>query len=154
MVPMVCEYSYDGAGQLVGLADSVLGSSELVYDGLGRRVRWVGGDGAVTEFGFSPVGLLGEVSTEAGAGVTQVVRLWNDALGQVAGAAGTGVPADQGAGIQGSDDQGAGMCSVLWDPTADAPTVSALGGVPVSLAGAVVQDVLGGLAWIRLGSLL
>ena len=60
---VVREYSYDGAGQLVGLADSVLGSSELVYDGLGRRVRWVGGDGVVTEFGFSPVGLLGEVST-------------------------------------------------------------------------------------------
>lgn len=60
---VVREYSYDGAGQLVGLADSVLGSSELVYDGLGRRVRWVGGDGAVTEFGFSPVGLLGQVST-------------------------------------------------------------------------------------------
>ncbi|WP_237234571.1 DUF6531 domain-containing protein, partial [Rothia nasisuis] len=134
---VVREYSYDGAGQLVGLADSALGVSELVYDGLGRRVRWVAGNGAVTEFAYSPVGLLAEVSTGAGAdansGAGQVVRLWNDALGRVAGAQGTGVPADQGSGV----------CSVVWDPVADTLTVSALGGVPVSLAGAVVQDVLG-----------
>ncbi|WP_237233448.1 RHS repeat-associated core domain-containing protein, partial [Rothia nasisuis] len=134
---VVREFTYDGAGQLVGLADSALGVSELVYDGLGRRVRWVAGNGAVTEFAYSPVGLLAEVSTQAGAdadaGAGQVVRLWNDALGRVAGAQGAGVPADQGAGV----------CSVVWDPMADTPTVSALGGVPVSLASSVAQDVLG-----------
>ncbi|OII23818.1 DUF6531 domain-containing protein [Frigoribacterium sp. MCBA15_019] len=104
--------THDAAGQITSrdLADGR--RVEYVHDGLGRRVREIADDGTYTEYAWSALGWLTDITRrDADARVVERTSLWVDALGELAT-------------VDGAD--------VWWDSASPLPSLVSLGGSSVT----------------------
>ncbi len=93
------EFAYDAAGQLLAITTAGGSRCSFDYDGAGRRVAMRSGD-KTTEYEWDARGWLAAVTRSAAGGSPESrVRVWVDALGELASVSGSPVWWDSASGL-------------------------------------------------------
>lgn len=161
------QHEYDAAGQLLQRrqADSTdEGVTSYRYDGLGRRVEQVHGNGDRTCYGWGPLGYLAELTRKNGNADSIVVNFWVDALGELGSVGNQDVWCDtasplhplinfgeeQSRSIEGTHGDAVHHTTALHadDPWAIAGLVPGMGSAPGAGLTSQGSLAIGGLEWL------